>query len=49
MIELKKAVEAIIKKDFKTALENLLPIAKDENASAQFYLGSIYFFGLASL
>ena len=46
MIELKKAVDAIIKKDFKTALENLLPIAKDGNASAQFYLGSFYFFGL---
>ena len=46
MNELKQAVNAIIKKDFKIAFEILLPIAKDGNASAQFYLGSFYFFGL---
>ena len=46
MNELKQAVDAIIKKDFKIAFEILLPIAKDGNASARFYLGYLYFNGL---
>ena len=46
MTDLKKAVDAINKKDFKRAFKILSPIAENGNASAQFYMGSLYFNGL---
>jgi len=46
MTDLKKAVDAINKKDFKRAFKILSPIAEKGNASAQFYMGSLYFNGL---
>ena len=46
MTDLKKAVDAIIKNDFKIAFKILSPIAESGNASAQFYMGSLYFNGL---
>jgi DNA polymerase III gamma/tau subunit len=46
MTDLKKAVDTIIKNDFKTAFKILSPISEDGNASAQFYLGYLYFNGL---
>ncbi len=46
MTELKKAIYTIIKNDFKKGLKILLPIAKNGNASANFYLGYLYFNGL---
>tara|TARA_A100001015_G_scaffold320608_1_gene447613 strand:- start:5418 stop:6224 length:807 start_codon:yes stop_codon:yes gene_type:complete len=46
MTELKKAVDALIKNEFKRAFEILLPIAENGNASANFYLGYLYFNGL---
>ena len=46
MTDLKKAVDAIIKNDFKIAFKILSPIAESGNASAQFYMGSLYLNGL---
>ena len=46
MTELKKAVTAIIQNDFKKTFQILLPLAKNESASANFYLGYLYFNGL---
>ena len=46
MTDLKKAVDAIIKNDFKIAFKILSPIAESGNASAQFYMGALYFDGL---
>ena len=46
MTDLKKAVDAINKNDFKGAIKILSPIAESGNASAQFYMGSLYFNGL---
>ena len=42
MTDLKKAVDAINKNDFKGAIKILSPIAESGNASAQFYMGSLY-------
>ena len=46
MKEIKIAVDTIIKNDFKKAFKILLPIAENGNASANFYLGYLYFNGL---
>ncbi len=46
MSDLQKAVDAIIENDFKRAIKLLLPLSKNGNASAQFYIGSLYFNGL---
>ena len=46
MTDLQKAVDAINKNDFKGAIKILSPIAASGNASAQFYMGSLYFNGL---
>ena len=46
MSEIKRAVETIINNDFKLAFKILSPIAEDGNASAQFYMGFLYFNGL---
>ena len=46
MIALKNALSAITNKDYKTAIKILLPIAENRNASANFYLGYLYFNGL---
>jgi len=46
MTDLQKAVDAINKNDFKGAIKILSPIAESGNASAQFYMGSLYFNGL---
>lgn len=46
MTDLKTAVEEINKNNFKKAFNILLPLSNDGNASAQFYIGSLYFLGL---
>ena len=46
MTDLEKAVNAIIKNDFKIAFKILSPMAENGNASANFYLGYLYFNGL---
>ena len=46
MEELKRAINAIVKNDFKRAFKILLPITENGNASANFYLGYLYFNGL---
>ena len=46
MTDLKKALDAINKNDFKRAFKILSPIAENGNASANFYLGYIYLNGL---
>ena len=46
MIALKNALSAITSKDYATAIKILLPIAENGNASANFYLGYLYFNGL---
>ena len=46
MTDLKKALDAINKNNFKRALKILSPIAESGNASAQFYMGYLYFNGL---
>ena len=46
MADLQKSVDAIIENDFKRAIKLLLPLSKNGNASAQFYMGSLYFNGL---
>ena len=46
MNEIKIAVDTIIKNDFKKAFKILLPISEKGNASADFYLGYLYFNGL---
>ena len=42
MTELKKAVTAIIQNDFKKTFQILSPMAKNESASANFYLGYLF-------
>ena len=46
MITLKNALSAITNKDYGTAIKILLPIAENGNASANFYLGYLYFNGM---
>ncbi|MDB2388608.1 sel1 repeat family protein [Alphaproteobacteria bacterium] len=46
MTALKNALSAITNKDYNTAIKILLPIAENGNASADFYLGYLYFNGL---
>ena len=46
MADLQKALDAIIENDFKRAIKLLLPLSKNGNASAQFYMSSLYFNGL---
>ena len=46
MTDIKKAVNLINNNNYDKALNIILPMARDGNASAQFYLGSFYFFGL---
>ena len=46
MTALKNALSAITSKDYATAIKILLPIAENGNASANFYLGYLYFNGM---
>ena len=46
MTDLQKAVDAINNNDFKGAIKILSSVAENGNASAQFYMGSLYLNGL---
>ncbi len=46
MTDVRKGLNALIKKDYKKAFKILSPIAKDGNPDAQYYLGYLYSMGL---